>query len=156
MRRRELEIKDKNQIFDIIKKARICRLAMSDGGIPYIVAMNFGFEESEPPALYFHCAGTGKKLDILRRNNLVCFQTEVDAALVPAENPCGFSMKYKSVVGMGRARFITDEGEKIKALGLLLKHYSDREPSGFDLKCAARTVVFKVVVTEMSGKKNGY
>lgn len=55
---------------------------------------------------------------------------------------------YKSFIGFGAAQKVTDFEEKVKGLNLLLQYYSARD-------CALRTftVVYKVILTEFSGKQ---
>ena len=43
MRRKDREITDRSKLEKIIKKSRICRLAMVDGNVPYVVPLNFGY-----------------------------------------------------------------------------------------------------------------
>ena len=47
MRRSDREIKDRDQIIEVIKKCDVCRLALNDGGYPYILPLNFGMEEKD-------------------------------------------------------------------------------------------------------------
>ena len=75
MRRKDREIKGPADILAIIEAADSCRLAMVDDRrdkpMPYLVAMNFGFEPGPADILagtfWFHCAKEGLKLDLLRR-----------------------------------------------------------------------------------------
>jgi uncharacterized protein len=73
VRRKDREITDSLQIIDILQKADVCRIAMCHNNVPYVVTMNFGLGRDGFSPLYFHCASEGKKIDILRKNNLVCF-----------------------------------------------------------------------------------
>jgi uncharacterized protein len=155
MRRSDREIKDRVKIFEIIEKADVCRLAFSAENVPYIVAMNFGFDATEPATIYFHCANEGKKLDIMARNNIVCFQVDVDHELVKTEHACGWGMKYRSVVGMGKAELVLDENEKIKALNLIMKHYSGVASYTYDAKEFKATTIFKIIISELTGKRKG-
>jgi nitroimidazol reductase NimA-like FMN-containing flavoprotein (pyridoxamine 5'-phosphate oxidase superfamily) len=50
MRRSEKEITERSAIDEIINRCLVCRLALSDGGIPYVIPMNFGYEGN---TLYF-------------------------------------------------------------------------------------------------------
>ena len=75
MRRKDKEITDKAEIESIIGSSMVCRLAMTDKNRPYIVPLCFGYKDN---TLYFHSAGQGKKLDILKKNNLVCFEFDID------------------------------------------------------------------------------
>ena len=44
MRRKDREIKDFNEIIEIIRKCDVCRIALHDGDFPYIVPLNFGLD----------------------------------------------------------------------------------------------------------------
>lgn len=57
MRRSEREIKDRKVIDDMIRRSRVCRLAMCDEDRPYVVPLNFGYDGS---FLYFHAAQEGR------------------------------------------------------------------------------------------------
>ena len=100
MRRKDRQIEDRAEVMKILGKADVVRLAMSDDNVPYIVVMNFGF--GKEGSLYFHSAGEGRKINILKKNNLVCFQADVEHELYLHNVSCGCSMRYQSVVGMGR------------------------------------------------------
>ena len=82
MRRTEREIKDKSEIEQIISKAIVCRVAVSDENEPYIIPMCFGFRDG---VLFFHSALEGKKIEILKKNNKVCFEMDIDTELVEGE-----------------------------------------------------------------------
>ena len=71
MRRKDKEITDPAQVYDVVKRARFCRIAMCDGDEPYVFPVNYGYSEG---VLYVHSAPEGRKLDILERNDRVCFQ----------------------------------------------------------------------------------
>lgn len=64
MRRTEKEIQDKDSINEILSTALICRVGFSDDEYPYIIPMNYGYNND---ALYFHCALDGKKIELLNR-----------------------------------------------------------------------------------------
>ena len=49
MRRKEREITDQQIIQEIIQKSSICRIALNDGNVPYIVPLNYGYSDN---ALY--------------------------------------------------------------------------------------------------------
>ena len=60
-------------------------VTLSVDNCPYIVPLSFGFEGN---CLYFHTAREGKKIDMIRQNNTVCFELEADCEVVRAESPC--------------------------------------------------------------------
>lgn len=157
MRRRDREITDKNEIFEIIGRSQVCHLGLSNDNVPYIVPMNFGFLiHNDEPILYFHCAGEGKKIDLIKRNPVVCIQFDGDHEITRGELACNWSMNYRSVVGMGLASMVTEVDEKITGLNAMMKQYSGQSDFEYDPKMLEMTTVFKVVITEITGKKKGY
>ena len=78
MRRNEREVSEIAVIEEIIKKADVCRIALAVDNIPYIVTMNFGYTSTPEQVLFFHCANEGRKLDMIRKNNLVCFEMDIE------------------------------------------------------------------------------
>lgn len=153
MRRKEKEITDIKEIEDIINRAQICRLGLCKDQQPYIVPMNYGYEDK---CFYFHCAKEGKKLDIIKNNPNVCFELEADTVHSYDEEACKCTMHYKSVIGWGKAEPIEDEKEVLHALNLIMKHYVDKESFTYTEKALKAVAVFKVEVLEMTGKKSGY
>jgi nitroimidazol reductase NimA-like FMN-containing flavoprotein (pyridoxamine 5'-phosphate oxidase superfamily) len=152
VRRTENEIRDRAAIEDIIARAPVCRLALSDNGEPYIVPMNFGYRDG---VLYFHGAASGKKIDIIGRNSRVSFEMEVDIAIVESDVPCNWSMRYRCVVGSGTASIVEDPEEKRRAIGIIFAHYARRFAAVPDVK-VRRAAVIKVVIDRMTGKQSGY
>ena len=155
MRRNELEIKDREAILDIINQAEICRIALYDDEYPYIVPLNFGFEEKTGLILYFHCARKGKKLDLIRQNNKVCFEIESHTKLESGNKPCNWSMRYKSVIGFGTIDIIRDESEKIRGLNILMRHYAEKEVFQYNKALLRKTLILKLIVSHLSAKSHG-
>lgn len=151
MRRSEKEIRDKHELEDIIRRARVCRIALSDGNEPYVVPMNFGYRDG---VLYLHCAPEGKKIDILKQNDRVCFEMDIDGGPVPGETPCQWGMRYESVIGYGRAQFVEERAEKIKALGCIMEQYT-QGPHAFSPEAVDKVTVLRIPVAQLSGKRSG-
>ena len=64
MRRKDREIKDRQEILEVMKRCDVCRLALHDEEFPYIVPVNFGMEVMDGEiTLYFHGATEGKKYE---------------------------------------------------------------------------------------------
>jgi uncharacterized protein len=143
-------IVDQKEIESIILKAKVCRLGLTDGNRPYVVPMSFGYHEN---ALYFHTGKKGRKMEILKKNNRVCFEMEVDLEIVPADNPCKWNMRYKSVVGYGRAVILEDPAEKRKALDVIVKHYGG-QVMAYDEKRVKGLAVIKMAIDSMKGKQS--
>jgi nitroimidazol reductase NimA-like FMN-containing flavoprotein (pyridoxamine 5'-phosphate oxidase superfamily) len=153
MRKKDREIKDVKELEEILQKADVCRIAFAFNGIPYIVTMNFGCVWKDNLILYFHCAKKGKKLELMEKNNIVCFEMDIDHELVKAENACDWGMKYRSIVGLGSLESITDEEEKKKGLDCIMDHYGLIEKKEYNEKALNLTEVLKLTVTEFTGKK---
>lgn len=49
MRRKDREITDICAILELVSECKVCRLAMTDGGVPYIVPLNYGYEYADGP-----------------------------------------------------------------------------------------------------------
>ena len=152
MRRNDRQIEALEEIMAILQKADVCRIAMSDQNVPYIVSLNFGFGKKRATSLYFHCASEGKKIDILKKNNLVCFQADIESEFFLHSIACGCSTKYQSVVGLGRIFFVTDGAEKLEALQAIMTHYTKKTGHVFNEDMVARTTIMRLDIEEISGK----
>jgi len=84
----------------IIRKSTVCRLGLLDQDTPYVVPLCFGYRNG---TLFFHTAPKSRKLDMLRRHPRVCFEMDVLSDPLPAEAPCDWNMRYRSVIGFGTA-----------------------------------------------------
>ena len=154
MRRNDREVASHEWMAEVLDRGEWMELAMAGkDGWPYIVPLNYGFCDD---IIIIHCAGEGKKIDLMKENNKVAFNVAVDAEVVRnEEDPTKFSMKYKSVSGRGIAEFIEDAKEKREALEIMMGHY--RGPKGpITEEKLGVTAVIKIRITEMTGKVNRY
>ena len=149
MRRSDKEINDPALIEDIISRAQVCRLALSDGRRPYIVPLCFGKRER---SLFFHSAAKGKKIDILTRNPDVCFQFETDVQLIKSARACNWGMKYQCVIGFGRARIVTDPEAKRDAFDVIMAHYGATGALEYEAKLLQASVAIVVDIERLTGK----
>jgi uncharacterized protein len=157
MRRSDREVSDIVVIEEIIKKADVCRIALAVDNIPYLITMNFGYSNDHEQRLFFHCANEGRKLEMIRKNNYVCFEMDIDhkiylSAGSDGRKGCNWGMKYRSVVGYGNISIITGKKEKKTGLDYILNHYGDENEYFYDEKVLANTTVLRLDITEISGK----
>jgi len=152
MRKKEKEITAPAEIEAIIQRSQVCRLGMSDHGTPYIVPLCFGYRDR---TLYFHSAREGKKIDILRGNDRVCVEFDLDGELVTAAEACKFDMKFRSVVAFGRASLVEDLEERSRGLEVIMHHYAGKSFAYPD-EIVGKTMVIKVEIESWTGKKAGY
>jgi nitroimidazol reductase NimA-like FMN-containing flavoprotein (pyridoxamine 5'-phosphate oxidase superfamily) len=148
MRKTDREIKDRKDIDGIIGRCRVCHLALCDDGQPYVVPLNFGYDGS---FLYFHAAPEGRKIDILRKNNKVCFEFAILQSITESEKACKWGAKYESVIGSGTAKILEDLEAKINALEWIMRQYGSGKRD-FAEEILKKTLIFCVQVLEISGK----
>jgi uncharacterized protein len=153
MRRTDREISEIKEVEKIIQSSDVCRIAIANDNLPYIVTMNFGYTNDSQPSLYFHCADEGKKLDMIRRNNYVCFEMDTDHNLYRGERGCDWGMSFKSVLGYGRIELVTGKEERIHGLNCIMKHYGGEGEYVYHDKTFERTTILKLEILEMTGKK---
>lgn len=150
MRRKDKEIKDGAAIRRIIDKAGICRLGLCRDNVPYIVPVCFGFDGK---SLYFHTAREGMKIDYIAANNRVCFELEDEVEAVSNEIACEWSFSFYSVIGFGTVEELTDPTLQARALGWIMKHYSNREWD-FSGRSFENIRVWRIHIDQMTGKKS--
>lgn len=153
MRRRDREILDKQELFDLLRRCDTLRISMHGEKYPYIIPVSFGMEVEDGRAiLYFHCAKSGLKVELLTKNPYVC--VEGDLFLRVEKTAHGITARYESVLGFGKCQFIDDMDEIKHGLKRLTEHYGF---SDYPLeRCAGlqHLLVGKIVLEEITGKRN--
>lgn len=150
MRRKDREVKEFQEILNIIDQCDTLRLGMADGKEAYIVPVSFGYSCSgDALTFYFHSATEGRKVSLMARNPLVTFEMDTAHVFVEKEKGCACTMDFASVMGKGRAELLNDMEDRMAALKLLLSHYTDRQPP-IDQRTAAGTNVYKLEVMRES------
>lgn len=153
MRRKDRQVTDRNGVEEIIGMCKTCRLAMVDDGMPYVVPLSFGYEfAGEKLILYFHCAREGRKIDILHKNNKVCFEMDCEGEPLHSEIPCNCGYYFSSVIGFGQVEFIEDVSEKSRALSFMFEHQTGKKYE-FSREQAGGICVFQVVSDDFTGKR---
>ncbi len=153
MRRKDREIKDVKEIYDILERCDTISLGMNGGAAPYIIPMTFACSmEGDEITVYFHSAKGGRKWDILNNDPNVCVEAHLYYKTVETEG--GVTAKYESVIGTGKAEKLENREDKVQAFKYMMEHYKH---SGFPVEsCHGMDAcdVFKVRLTEVSGKHN--
>lgn len=153
MRKKEREVKDINEIVDIIKRCDVCRLGLNDGEYPYIIPLNFGLEfENEKITLYFHSALEGKKVDLIKNNKKASFEMDCNHELQYFEDKGYCTMAYESVMGGGKLK-ILDEDQKLAALKSMMAQYHGDRNAYFNQAAISRTLVYSLEVEYISAKR---
>lgn len=150
MRRKDKEITDKKEIEKILKESQICHIAMVDKEKPYIVPMNFGYENQ---TLFFHSALEGRKINLIKKNPNLCFEVDQVVQFKKAQLACDWSIEYKSVIGEGRAQLLYDPEEKREGLDIIMAQYSGRIFE-YPSEMLEKTLVIKLEIDKMTGKQS--
>lgn len=152
MRRKDREIKDFNEMIQVIRKCDSCVIALNDEDFPYVVPLNFGMQiEDGQLYLYFHCAKEGKKVELIQKDPRVSFEMDCDHVFLLSETSMNCTMAYASIVGQGIMQIVPEE-EKIEALNILMRQYHAQD-FDWNKKLLPITTVLKMKVLQMSGKR---
>jgi nitroimidazol reductase NimA-like FMN-containing flavoprotein (pyridoxamine 5'-phosphate oxidase superfamily) len=152
MKKRDLTFKP--ELESIIAKCHVCNMAMVDeDGLPYVLPMNFGYADD---CIYFHSSGTGKKIDILKRNPQVCISFSADHKLqwVNENVACSWGMSYRSVLAYGEVEFVDDYDQKEEALKIIMKTYTEIDFT-FNAPAVKDVMVFRVKIDKLHGRALG-
>lgn len=153
MRRKDREVRDIKEIINILEKCKTAHVAMIDNGMPYVVPLSYGYVlENGELTLYFHSAKEGRKIDILKENNKVCFDISCEGEPLHAETPCNSGYYYSSIIGNGQAEFIEDIEESCKALGEMFYCQTGRRVA-FTEEQANSVCIFKIISHDFTGKQ---
>ncbi|MDR3568555.1 MAG: pyridoxamine 5'-phosphate oxidase family protein [Syntrophobacteraceae bacterium] len=150
MRRKEREIKERSAIDEILSSAKIMHLALSDNNVPFLVPLHFAFDGG---AIYFHSARAGTKIEILKRNNFVCFEICDYRGVAASPLACDFEANHRTVIGLGRACFIDEESEKIRILNLIVARFTE-EKFTYPKNSLDATLVVRIDIDSIKGKKH--
>ena len=148
------EITFQPHIDAIIGKCEVCNMAMTDNeNLPYVVPMNFGYRDG---VIYFHSDKKGRKLEILsvKPDVAISFSTNHKLYNQNENVACSYGMSYQSVFAYGKVEFVEDYDEKVEALNMLMKQYTDRDFT-YNRPAVVNVAVFKVKVDRFTGKEFG-
>ena len=151
MRRKEREIKDRAEIDEILNRERVMHLALADNNIPFVVPVFYAYDGA---SLYFHSAKAGTKMEIIKRNDNVCFEISIFEGVAPSDAACNFEARHRTVIGCGKAALVEDDDEKTKALDLIVAAFTN-EKFTYSKKNLERTQVVRIDIASVKGKKHG-
>ena len=151
MRRKNQEIIDRNVIEDILQKSLICRIGMISDGVPYIVPLNYGYDNN---IIYIHSASEGKKMDILKANNKVCFEIEDTTEIIRKDLSCDWATKYRSLIGYGTIDIITDSEQKKRGLDIIMTQHGKTMNNVYKEEQVENLVILKLTIERVTGKQS--
>ena len=154
MRQAKKEIKDQGVIIGLLKTCQVGRLGtVGRDGYPMVKPLNFAYEHGK---IYFHSAQEGEKIDDIKRDSRVCFETDLPIALVKSTgSPCRAAYLYQSVIIKGRAYPVEDPSERLHGLELLMRKYQPEGGYGeFPEEKLKLTCVVRIDIEKMTGKED--
>ncbi len=152
MRRVEKEIKDKEDLLEILKGGKYSVISMCKENEPYIVTLSYGYNEDRN-AFYIHCSNEGQKIDFIKSNPYVCGTVIEDNGY---EEECG--QAFRSVVFRGKMEIVEDLEEKKIGFNSLLNQL-EKDPNGMKEKFFEKeetyqnTGMLRLDITDISGKE---
>jgi uncharacterized protein len=125
-------------------------LTMVDGDAPYALPVNHAYADGK---FYFHCAASGKKLDLIAQNPNVSYVISKyygDPELRAKSMRC--HGLWESVIASGKARVITSPEELISTFKTYLSYYGrdDFQPSETTFE---KTRIIVVDVESMTARR---
>ena len=154
MRRKDREVTRREELDAIIQKGEVLHLGLMDGGVPYVVPLNYGFAwENGRRVFYFHGAKDGKKLDLISKHPRASFCITLGHGVIPGETAGNYSFGYESVMGKGRITVPHSPEEKRRGLACLFARYAPGKPFDVQEQVLAATAVLRLEVEAISGKR---
>lgn len=151
LRRKDREIKNPEEMRQILKNTKYVTTALCMNNEPYLVTLSHGYDQTRN-CLYFHCAPEGKKLVYAQANDHVWGQAVLDYGVT---NECDYA--YASVHFSGKIRLITHLEEKKHALEVLIRQSSDNPEEKLARvkpEKLAKTTMGRIDIDYISGKKH--
>jgi nitroimidazol reductase NimA-like FMN-containing flavoprotein (pyridoxamine 5'-phosphate oxidase superfamily) len=153
IRRKEKEIRDKNEMLSILESAEYITLAMCAGSEPYLVTLSHGYDR-ERHCIYFHCAKEGKKIDVLKTNNVVWGQALLDKGYI--HGACDHL--YATAQFKGRVTLIEDLREKRHALEVMINALEKDPQKVMEEQLTDKSIrdvhIGRIDIDDVSGKKS--
>ena len=152
MRRLDKEIKDPKVLLEILNGSQVCRIGFAIDNVPHIVPVNFGYYKNK---LYIHSATEGSKIDMIAKNNYVCFEMELYDEVVKAKKSCGWTTKYRSIMGWGNIEIVNDKAKKVEGLDIIMSKYGRTENNDYTDAMLEKTVLLVLSIDHFTGKQSG-
>jgi nitroimidazol reductase NimA-like FMN-containing flavoprotein (pyridoxamine 5'-phosphate oxidase superfamily) len=128
----------------VLQSGRVARLGCIVNGEPYIVPINYNFEND---CLYSHSL-PGTKINALRENPRACVQVdEIESDL-----------RWRSALAFGKYEEITKQDEHEEVLARLLRRFPMLTPVEADIAvdgCSPGVIVFGIKIDRITGVAEG-
>lgn len=141
------------ECIELLKGAEYGYLAMSMYNQPYVIPVNFYYDDSEK--IYIHTGPEGQKIDYLSFNPTVCLAvSEAGQKAWKGSKPCSYTYPFWSVLVYGTTRLITEGPEKKAALEKLVGKYRETETEPLTDTDLKKVVIIEIEFKEVFGRRN--
>jgi hypothetical protein len=143
---------DRATIDPILDEALVCHVGFVHQGQPFVLPTTYA---RVGDVLYLHGSAASRMLRGLRDGVPVCVTVTLLDGLVYARSAFHHSMNYRSVVILGTATEVTDDGERLVALQAIVEHMAPgrwarlRASTTQELRA---TMVLRLPIVEASAK----
>lgn len=148
--RRQDRLLDENRAIELLRSGEYGILSMVSEGGGYGIPVNFVWDGKD--SVYIHCAPEGRKLRALEENPRVSLCVVGHTHLLPRN----FTTEYESAIFFGEAHIHLSDEEKMRALHLLIDHFSpDFREIGdkYAHKSFHRVEIIRIDISTFSGKQ---
>lgn len=141
------------ECIELLKGAEYGYLAMSMYNQPYVIPVNYYYDDSEK--IYIHTGPEGQKIDYLSFNPTVCLAvSEAGQKVWKSSKPCSYTYPFWSVLVYGSARIISEGPEKKAALEKLINKYREGEVEPLTETDLKKVVMIEIEFKEVFGRRN--
>ena len=150
MRRKRQELSREDTVAILERRASGVLALAEEGGFPYAVPLSYVYTGDK---LYFHCAKSGHKLELIRQNPKASFCVVDQDQIVPEE----YTTYFRSAIVFGELRVMEDGPEKRAAIEALAAKYDPEGPADGRQKEIDREwgalCVLEMEISHMTGKE---
>jgi nitroimidazol reductase NimA-like FMN-containing flavoprotein (pyridoxamine 5'-phosphate oxidase superfamily) len=146
-----------NEMEAVLKRAEVGRMALSEDSKPYVIPLNFLYWDGQ---IVFHCAWTGRKLDIIAKNPYCCFEVDEFMGEIGYHYDTLCHLDYDSVLVFGKARIVNDEEAKLQFFEKLHAKYKEMYRKSitnggirFDKTRLHEACCVVIAIEEMTGRR---
>lgn len=158
MRLKKREIQSSDILREIIECCDVVRIGLTDKDGMFIVPVNYGYDcdscgDGLKLTLYIHGAREGRKAEAFSRNPSVAVEMDCMHKVITGDYTCSYSYAYRSIMGTGRVRELTESEEKIHGLTRIMNHTAPGAEIEFLPEMLERTGVYAIDVIHFTGKE---
>lgn len=139
------------EIDTLLAKVKVGHLAtINSDGFPYVVPVHFVYGAG---VIYIHGLNRGTKLDNIKANAKICFETADMQGLILDDKACDVNTQYQSVVAFGTAGIVEDIAEKTEALNKVVGKYTPQlAGQQYPDNMLKATGIIKITIETVTGK----